>query len=65
MNLAERQQRVRDLEAMVARSKTAHESQRARYEAAQAALNLVLSIYIDTITAPLRAFAAELREGNK
>lgn len=36
---------------------------KARYEATQAALNLAMQIYIDALTAPMRAFAEELRRG--
>jgi hypothetical protein len=61
MNLAERQQRVRDLEAEVARFRARVEAQRARYEAVSRAIQNATSIYIDTITAPIRALAEDLR----
>lgn len=61
MTFDQRAARIAQLERENDEACIAHERARARYEATQAALARAMTIYMDAVTAPLRAFAEELR----
>lgn len=62
MTFEERAAVIEDLKRRNADMVRKASEKQARYEAYIAAMNLAMQIYVDAITAPLRAFAEEIRE---